>query len=256
MLISIGTVFAQGPLISVQTDDNNYDEGDTILISGKISIIVGSTPVTLQLFSQGNLVDIAQITVAQDGSYSHTVIAEGPLWKKQGSYTVRASYGDGNIAESEFDYSPKSNVIETPTDFEVDAGSYGTFDIKYTIKGGTIKNMIVDSNIFALIIQIDTIDDGTITLELPREFIDALKQDGKDETFIILIDGIETSYQESAVDSEFRTITIKFEEDDSDIEIIGTYAIPEFSSIVMMILIVGIMITILATKNRFQITKF
>jgi len=256
LLIPIGTVFAQESLISVQTDDRNYDEGDTILISGKASIVVGSTPVTLQLFYEGNLIDIAQITVAQDGSYSHTVIAEGPLWKKQGNYLVRASYGDGNIAESEFDYFPKSNLTETPIDFEVDAGSHGTFDVKYTIKGGTIKSMIVDSDNFALIVQIDATDDGKITLELPREFIDAVKQDGEDETFIILIDGIEVSHQESIGNSEFRSITINFEQDDSDIEIIGTYAIPEFRSIVMMILIVGIMITILTTKNKFQITKF
>jgi len=255
LLISIGTAFAQESLISVQTDDNNYDEGDTIVISGKISTIVGSTPVTLQLFSQGNLVDIAQITVAQDGSYSHTVIAEGPLWKKQGNYIVRVSYGEGNVAESEFAYSPKSTSIETATNFEVDAGSHGTFDVKYTIKGGIIKNMIVNSDIFGVIVQIDAIDDGTITLELPREFIGAKKQDGKDDIFIILIDGIEVPYQESVVDSEYRTITINFEQGDSNIEIIGTYVIPEFSSIVTMILIVGIMITTLATRNRFKITK-
>lgn len=256
MLISVGTAFAQESLISVQTDDNNYDEGDTILISGKIATIVGSTPVTLQLFYEGNLIDIAQITVAQDGSYSHTVIAEGPLWKKQGSYLVRVSYGEGNVAESEFDYSPKSKAVETKTDFEVDAGSSGTFDVKYTIKGGTVKSMVVDSDMFAIKIQIDAIDDGTMILELPREFIDAKKQDGKDETFIILIDGMEVSYRESTSDSEFRVIEIDFEQGDSNIDIIGTYVIPEFSSIVMMVLVVGIMITIMATGNRFRITKF
>lgn len=256
LLVSVGTAFAQESLISVQTDDNNYDEGDTILISGKASTVVGSTPVTLQLFYEGNLVDIAQITVAQDGSYSHTVIAEGPLWKKQGSYTVRVSYGEGNIAESQFDYSPKSTLVETKTDFEVDAGSSGTFDVKYTIRGGTIKDMIVDSNIFAIKIQIDAADDGTIILELPREFIDAKKQDGKDETFIILIDGMEVSYKESAVNLEFRTIEINFEQGDSNIDIIGTYVIPEFRSIVMIVLMGGIAIVILTTKNRFPITRF
>jgi len=255
LLISVGTAFAQESLVTVQTDDNNYDEGDTIVISGKISTIVGSTPVTLQLFSEGNLVDIAQITVAQDGSYSHTVIAEGPLWKKQGTYTVRVSYGEGNVAESEFDYTPKIRSAETTTNFEVDAGSYGTFDVKYTIKGGTIKNMLVDSDIFALIVQIDATDEGTITLELPRDFIGAEKQDGKDDTFIILIDGIEVAYQESVVHSESRIITINFEQGDSDIEIIGTYVVPEFSSIVMMILIIGITVTILTTRSRFQIIK-
>ena len=254
LVISTGVVFAQESisLISVQTDDNNYDEGDTIVISGNISTVVGETPVTLQLFTEGNLVDIAQIVVAQDGTYSHTVLAEGPLWNKQGDYIVRVSYGEGNIAESEFSYTPKSDKIETTTNFEVDAGSYGTFDVEYTIKGGTVKDMIVDSKIFALIVQIDATDEGTISLDLPREFIGAEKQNGKDDTFIILIDGVEVAYQESVVLSESRVITINFEQNDSDIEIIGTYVIPEFGSVVMMILIVGILATIVITKNKFQ----
>jgi len=254
LIISTGTVFAQESLISVQTDDNIYDEGDIIVISGTVTTIVGSTPATLQLFSEGNLVDIAQIVIAQDGSYSHTVIAEGPLWKKQGDYTIRVSYGEGNTAETKFSYSPKSAINETTNNFEVDAENHGTFDVEYTIKGASIKDIEVDSNNFALVVQIESTDEGTITLNLPREFIGAEKQDGKDDIFIILIDGIEVEYQEAAVHSESRIITINFEQGDSHIEIIGTYVIPEFGTITMMILIVGIMITILATKNKFQIS--
>ena len=107
-LLGINTVYAQESQISVQTDDNNYDEGDTIIISGQITSVIGGTPITLQIFSEGNIVDIASVTVSHDGSYSHTIIAEGPLWKKQGDYTVRVSYGEGNIAEIEF-------YFETPT---------------------------------------------------------------------------------------------------------------------------------------------
>ena len=253
LLISTGMAFAQESLISVQTDDIIYDEGDTIVISGTVTTIVGSTPATLQLFSEGNLVDIAQIVIAQDGSYSHTVIAEGPLWKNQGDYTVRVSYGEGNTAESEFNYSPKSTINVTTTNFEVDAGGHGTFDVEYTIKGALIKDITVDSNIFALVVQLESSDEGVITLDLPREFIGAEKQDGKDETFIVLIDGIQVEYQEEVVHSESRVITIEFDQGDSRIEIIGTYVIPEFGTIAMMILIIGIMITVLATKNKFQI---
>ena len=253
LTISIIPAFAQESLISVQTDDNIYDEGDTIVISGAVTTIVGDTPATLQLFSEGNLIDIAQIVIAQDGSYSHTVIAEGPLWKNQGDYTVRVLYGEGNIAESEFSYFPKSTSTETTTNFEVDAGSHGTFDVEYTIKGATIKDIVVDSDIFGLVLQIESTDEGTVTLNLPREFIGAEKQDGKDDTFIILIEGKEVEYQEVVVHSESRIITIDFDQGDSKIEIIGTYVVPEFGAIAMMILIVGIMITILATKNKFQI---
>ena len=35
LVISTGSVFAQESLISVQTDDKNYDEGDTILFQDK-----------------------------------------------------------------------------------------------------------------------------------------------------------------------------------------------------------------------------
>jgi len=253
LIISTGTIFAQESLINVQTDDNNYDEGDIVVVSGNVTTVIGSTPITLQLFIEGSLVDIAQITVAQDGSYSHTIIAEGPLWKKTGDYLIRVSYGEGNIAETEFSFTPKSESIETTTIFEVNAGSHGTFDVKYTIKGGTIKDVTVDSSIFAIIVQIDSTDEGTISLELPREFIGAEKQDGKDDTFIILIDGIEVAYQESVVHSDSRVITINFEEGDSDIEIIGTYVIPEFGTIAMLILIASIMTVILASRNKFQI---
>jgi len=252
LIISTGAVFAES-LISVQTDDSNYDESDTIVISGMVTTVIGETPITLQLFSEGNLVDIAQIVVAQDGSYSHTVIAEGQLWKKVGTYTVRVSYGEGNIAESEFSYTPKSESVENTSNFEVDAGSSGTFDVEYTIKGGTVKDMIVDSNIFAIIVQIESTDEGVISLDLPREFIGAEKQNGKDDTFIILIDGIEVAYQESIVDSDSRVITINFENGDSSIEIIGTYVIPEFGVIVMAIMIIGIMTVIFVSKSKFQI---
>ncbi|MDF2422280.1 MAG: PEFG-CTERM sorting domain-containing protein [Nitrosopumilus sp.] len=255
LAISTGTVFAEGFSVLVETDDNNYDEGDTIVISGEVSTPLPGVNVVIQIFREGTMVAIAQKPIAQDGTFSHTILAEGPLWKKSGTYSVRASYEVGGIiiSETEFTYSSKSEVSETTTNFEVDAGSSGTFDVKYTIKGGTVKNMVVDSKTFAIIVQIDATDEGEITLDLPREFIGAEKQDGKDDTFIILIDGIEVESYEPAVHSESRVITINFEQGDSDIEIIGTYVIPEFGTIAMMVLIVGIMATVLATRNKFQI---
>ena len=243
ILLTIFTLqaFAES-LISVETDANSYKEGETIVISGKVSTIITGTPVTMQLFSQGNLVDIAQITVAEDGNYSHTVRAEGPLWSKAGEYTIRVSFGEGNIAETQFTFSPKTETSETKT-----------FDVEYSIEGGTVKDMLVDEEIFALIVIIESTDDGSISLEIPRYALDAKKQDETDDIFIIIIDGIEAPYQETITDSNSRVITINFEQGDSDIEIIGTTIIPEFGTIAMMILAIGIITTIFVTKNKFQI---
>jgi len=238
-------------LISVETDANSYKEGETIVISGKVSTIITGTPVTMQIFSEDNLVDIAQITVAEDGSYSSTIRAIGPLWSKAGEYTIRVSFGEGNIAETQFTFSPKTETSETST-FEVDAGSHGTFDVEYSIEGGIVKDMLIDEEIFALIVIIESTDNGSISLEIPRYALDAKKQDETDDIFIIIIDGIEAPYQETITDSNSRVITINFEQGDSDIEIIGTTIIPEFGTIAMMILAIGIITTIFVTKNKFQ----
>jgi len=252
-VISIGTAFAEGSLISVKTNDNNYSEGDIVLISGKIITIIGDTQVTMQLFQEGNLIEIAQIKVSQDGNYSHTVIAQGPLWKNQGSYMVKVTYGEGNIAETLFDYTPESEIIETSKDFSVDAGDSGTFDVKYTIRGGTVESIEIEPENLGLLVKINSLDDGKIILELPRESIEAEKQNGEDEKYIILIDDAQITYEEIQSDSTVRTIGINFDKGDSEIQIIGTYVIPEFGTIVMIILTIGILTSILLTKNKFQI---
>ena len=252
-VISIGTAFAEGSLISVQTNDSNYREGDVILISGNIVTMIGDTQVTMQLFQGGNLIEIAQIKVSQDGNYSHTVIAQGPLWKNQGSYMVKVTYGEGNIAETLFDYTPESEIVETTKDFPVDAGDSGTFDVKYTIRGGIVESIQIEPENLGILVKINSLDDGKIILELPRESIDAEKQNGKDEKFIILIDDAQTTYEEIQSDSTVRIIEINFEKGDSEIQIIGTHVIPEFGTIVMIILTIGILASILLTKNKFQI---
>ena len=253
VLIPVGTVFGNGPLITVQTDNPSYDEGDIILISGSVSTIIGNTQATLQLFKDGNLIDIAQIKIGQDGNYSHTIIAEGPQWMRNGDCLVKVSYGEANMAESLFTFTPRSEIIETIDNLIVDAGNSGTFDIRYTIIGGTVESGVIDPNIFGIVLKINATDNGKIILDLPREFIDAEKQNGKDEKFIILIDNVQTVYEESISNSDIRTLTVNFEQSDSEIQIIGTYVIPEFGAVVMTMLAIGIMVSVLLTRNRFQI---
>jgi len=252
-VISVTPIFAENSLISVKTDKGNYNEEDTILISGNISVIIGETPVTLQLFLNGNLIDIAQLEVSEDGNYFHTILAQGQLWKNSGEYLVKVVYGEANIAETSFTYSPASEIIVATNIFEVNAGDSGTFDVKYTIRGGIIEDIRINPEILGLIIEINPVNEGTLVLDLPRKYIDAEKQNGKDEVFIILIDGVQTTYEESQNFSESRTITLDFKPGDSQIQVIGTYVVPEFGTIVMIILTVGIMSSILLTKNKFQI---
>ena len=254
-LISL-QAFAEDALISVSTDGSSYKEGDIIVVSGKVTIVIVGTPVTMQLFNQGNLIDIAQITVAQDGTFSSTIIAKGPLWTNQGEYTIRVLFGEGNIAETTFMFFPETNEpIKTKT-FEVDAGNYGTFDVEYSITGGDVKDIKIDPENYALVVTIDSKEKGIILLEIPRESLDAKKQDGSTEEFIVLIDEIPIKYEEDLSNPNSRIVTIHFEKGDSTIKIIGTTIIPEFGVITIMILVVGLFATIITTNKFYRYSSY
>ena len=164
---------------------------------------------------------------------------------------IRVSHGEGNIAETTIEFTPKQEFLETTDSFEVEIPNGGTFDVEYTINGGVVKDMILEPDNYTLIVLIETPDEGTISLKLPRESIDAEKPNGQDETFIILIDNIQYLYEETETTTQTRLITINFEEGDSEIEIIGTTVIPEFGTITALILVSGIVVSIGFTKNKF-----
>jgi hypothetical protein len=207
--------------ITVQTDDNNYDEGDIIVISGNVNTVIGDAPVLVQIVQEGAIVETAQVIVAQDGTFTKTIIAEGGVWKNEGEYTVRVFYQE-HMAESKFNFTSKSAIVTT-SNFEVDARNHGVFDVEYTIQGGTIQNIVFDSNLYGLIITLNSVDDGVVTFELHENLIKAEKQNGNYDTFIVLIDGIEVSYQELSSSSKYRKISVNFEQGDSEIMIIGTF---------------------------------
>ena len=250
LFCSTALVYAQTEsTFTVKTSQAAYDEGETIVVSGNVKAIILDTPVTLQIFHEVNLVEIAQLIVAQDGKFTHTIIPEGPLWKSGGTYTIRVTYGSDNMIETNFEFYTKQSVEETTNIFEVDAGTSGTFDVSYTIRGGTVKDMLVDPDNFALIVIVDSEIDGSITLDLPRASIDAKKNDGTDDAFLVFIDGAEVPLEET-VNPNSRKIKIEFEEGDSDIEIIGTFVVPEFGVIVVMIFVIAIISSILISSKK------
>ena len=240
------------PPITVSTDKTSYLAGDTIVISGSVKSIVEGTPLTYQIFDPAkNQVQIGQIDVAQDGKYTATV-KPGKLWKQDGTYTVHVQYGPPNVvAEANFEF--KGNTLPTTKMFEVNAGSQGTFDVEYTINGGTVKDMTIDFEGLALVISINATNDGMITVNIPRALMDAKTTSGDDDIFIVLIDGAEVPHDEQKTASS-RTLIIQFLQGDSDIEIIGTFIVPEFGAIAALVLAIAIIsIIAVSAKTRLRL---
>ncbi len=240
--------------VCVTSTKGFYEEGETVVISGKVKAVILQAPVSLQIFFNETLIQIDQITVAQDGTFTTTLTAGGPQWSNDGTYTIRVAYS-GSISEANFEYKSKEATVTTNEIIEVDAGTSGTFDVEYVINGGTLENILIEPEIFGIIIIIEANDDGVLTLNLPRASVDAKKSDGTDEDFIIFADGAEIPYQETK-DAESRILTLQFEEGDSNIEIIGTFVVPEFGDYAMMILLFSIIvIVIISSKKNLKINQ-
>jgi len=93
--------------LTVSTPTDVYFSGDDIIISGTVSEIHEGTPVILQTVTGSDRVDIAQIDVNSDGTFTHTILADGPLWVSD-TYTVMAFYGANNSVETTFTFTASS----------------------------------------------------------------------------------------------------------------------------------------------------
>ena len=96
-------VMTGDPTITVTIDSSSYEEGDTINISGSVSDYNASDSysnfdVTLRLLDpKNNIINISQISPNSDGSYSTSILADGPLWKFDGDYTISVSHGSDKV---------------------------------------------------------------------------------------------------------------------------------------------------------------
>jgi predicted secreted protein with PEFG-CTERM motif len=125
--------------------------------------------------------------------------------------------------------------------------------IGYKITGGKLISIMPDVDANSLIVKIEATNDGTLTITIPRTVADSLDDNGKDDTFFVLVDGEEVDFEETKT-SKDRTLAIQFPVGAEEIEIIGTFVIPEFGTIAVMILAVAIIsIIAVSAKSRLSI---
>jgi len=245
--------------ITLSTSSDIYYDGDHVVIFGNVSTFFEDLPITIQIYHETNLISVAQVPVAKDGTFVSSFYATGNKWNDEGSYTIRAQYTSTQIAETSFEFFSQA-IDKSSAVFPVDIPNSGTFDVGYTIRGGEVKDIVMNQDRYSLVIETTITSNGNLILKLPRESFDA-QNDGADITFIILIskqnnvaeDFVQVEYEEIAVSSDYRTIRIPLEEGDKWVEVIGTYVIPEFGSIVIIILVVAVSSAIIMSKSKFSV---
>ena len=152
---------------------------------------------------------------------------------------------DDNKMDSMMDDNKMDSMMETEEDIYV--------DLDHNITGGTVTEMEIEMSSSSLVIELDATDDGSITITLPRDVIDSTMND-QDDSFFVIVDGEEVDFTETMSTSTERTLTIDFPAGSEEIEIFGTFVVPEFGTIASMILAVAIIsIIAVSAKSRLSI---
>ena len=242
--------------IVVTTDKSSYVDGETILVTGKVMDILVSDegaefPVSLRIEApNGNLVSVAQIDVGSDKKFSAELTAGGALMRSEGTYTIAVLYGtESRTAETTFTFGGSTATPGGGTKIKVEGTD---FTVNYKITGGKLVSITPDVDAHSLRIAITANQDGSLEITLPRALIDA-KMGDQDDTFFVLVDGEEVDFEETTTSTD-RTLTIQFPAGAEEIEIIGTFVVPEFGTIAVMILAVAIIsIIAVSAKSRLSI---
>ena len=257
-----GSDHANLPL-TVQTDSATYGHNDTITVTGQVAnVIPGNVPITVTVVSpMTSLVTIDQFNVANDGSYETTMSTAGNLWKYDGTYTIQVNYGsldnnvkvelDGGVAVAEKTHMDHGDDDHEMHHDDVECGSsevnIGGNCTSYDISGGHVESATVNLDDNSVIINIHAMDDGVLTISPSTS-----TQKG---IFMVLVDGEEAN--ETGVNSaviDGNTVVVNFQEGTEQIEIIGTFVIPEFGTIAAMILAAPIIsIVAISAKSRLSI---
>ena len=236
--------------ISVWTDKVNYEHDDIIMVTGQVANVASGFPVTVTVVSPLNsIVTIDQLTVADDGSFETTLNTAGAMWKYDGTYTIKVNYGSAeksNSAKVELTggvaYTPTYSTPTADKQCSVNEITASGQCVPFSISGGIVTSATLNTNDNSIIININANDDGTLTVT-PSNSV----QNG---IFMVLVDGEEWDDVEIVANK----VTVMFPAGAEQVEIIGTFVIPEFGTIAAMILAVAIIsIVAISSKSRLSI---
>jgi len=259
------------PAITFDIESDTYDHNSIIVITGKVKtvkdvdvVFVVSGPIILvptkplpdgtmldeiDVYRPYNIVQIDQVKVSSDGSFSTTINTANPMMKYDGEYRIEASY-DQYVTHFEH-----INLVDG-----IEIGSMAgheehheaeVFDLRtevdYSISGGLVESVTANVNGNSLVVVIqDAEDGGELTITLPSDVITPFN----DGTFFVLVNDEESD----DASQDGNTITVPFDADASTVEIIGTHVVPEFGTIAAIILAVAITsIIVLSAKTKLSI---
>ena len=250
-------VSAVGFTITMETDKTVYDHASVITVTGNVEPVdPNGSDVTIIIVRAvpSGIAGIAQVSVNSDGDFSTTINTATGSMKYDTTYLIKAQYVDAEttvsveLTAADETYSSENVTATTVTPetetslSELVGGGPIEYDLTCSATSPTFWPNADDST---LEIHMEATHDGILTITLHEEVI---KPFG-DGTFFVFVNGEEV--QDFVQDG--NTLIIPCKAGDEKIEIVGSWAVPEFGTIAAMILVVAI-VAIIAVSAKTKLS--
>ena len=245
---------AAGFTITMETDKTVYDHASVITVTGHVDPIDpngSDVTIIVERTDPSGIAGIAQVSVNSNGDFSTTVNTATNSMKYDTIYLIKAQYVDAEttvsieLTDADETYSLATSTEEEKTETalqELQSGGPLEYDLTCSSMSPTFWPNADDNS---LEISIDGTNDGVLTITLYEEIIKPFD----DGTFFVFVNGEEV--QDFVQDG--NTLIIPCKAGDEKIEIVGSWAIPEFGTIAAMILIVAI-VAIIAVSAKTKLS--
>ena len=245
---------AAGFTITMETDKTVYDHASVITVTGHVDPIDpngSDVTIIVERTDPSGIAGIAQVSVNSNGDFSTTVNTATNSMKYDTIYLIKAQYVDAEttvsieLTDADETYSLATSTEEEKTEtalLELQSGGPLEYDLTCSSMSPTFWPNADDNS---LEISIDGTNDGVLTITLYEEIIKPFD----DGTFFVFVNGEE----EQDFVQDGNTLIIPCKAGDEKIEIVGSWAIPEFGTIAAMILVVAI-VAIIAVSAKTKLS--
>ena len=243
---------AAGFIITMEADKAVYDHASVITVTGNVEPVDPNGSDVTFIVERAEPIGIAgigQVSVNSNGGFSITINTAANSMKYDTTYMIKAQYVDAEttvsieLTAADETYSPETVTATTEASlYKLEGGGPLEYDLTCSSDSPTFWPNGDDST---LVINVEGTNDGALTITLDEEIIKPFD----DGTFFVFVNGEEM--QDFVQDG--NTLIIPCKAGDEKIEIVGSWAVPEFGTIAAMILVVAI-VAIIAVSAKTKLS--
>jgi hypothetical protein len=224
--------------LTVKVDKALYESTDVVIITGKSSLNPANQNLEIQVINpNGAIYRTDNVRPSSGGDFGYQVKIGGK-YAISGVYTVTVRAADGQGTKTTFEFVPEGMIA---AQFTLDGKSYHV-RVVADEKPEWLQEISADPQTSSLILHLSNQESQELMMELDHNVIAA--DPGK--CLVVQADGEPLDATCSEVDGDTTLVTMTVPAQTSELQIMGTFLVPEFGIFVVPIVIIAFSVSILA----------